>query len=163
MKIVVLSDTHSKDLPKQLLDELKTVDLILHAGDLCSVEDYESLLKIAKTEAVCGNMDCHELKTRLPKRKIITCEFVNIGLYHGRGSAVSVFNTVKEEFENDDVNVVVFGHSHQPFNEEIDNVLYFNPGSPNDIVFAPYLSYGILQISGKEVSGRIVKVDIDNG
>ena len=42
--------------------------------------------------------------------------------------------------------IIVFGHSHLPMNEYIKGVLYFNPGSATDTVFAPYRSYGIIEI-----------------
>ena len=53
---------------------------------------------------------------------------------------------------------VIFGHSHQPFNETIDHVLYFNPGSPNDIISAPYCSYGILEVTDKKIVAKLIKV-----
>jgi putative phosphoesterase len=56
------------------------------------------------------------------------------------------------------VDVVIFGHSHWPVNETINNVLYFNPGSPNDVVRAPYCSYGIINIDAGKISAKIVKV-----
>ena len=56
------------------------------------------------------------------------------------------------------IDVVMFGHSHEPLNEKNGGVLYFNPGSPNDKVFAPYCSYGILDISEKGIIGKIIKV-----
>jgi len=36
--------------------------------------------------------------------------------------------------------------------------IYFNPGSPTDTIFAPYQSYGILEINGKEIKRSIVKI-----
>ena len=39
-----------------------------------------------------------------------------------------------------------------------DGVLFFNPGSPTDKVFAAYNSYGILEINDKKVEGKIVKI-----
>jgi hypothetical protein len=67
---------------------------------------------------------------------------------------------VKREFANKKVDVVVFGHSHHPMNEKIDDVLYFNPGSATDTVFAPYRSYGILEMTNT-ITGRIIKLDED--
>ncbi len=158
MKIGVISDTHSHDVSQQLLDDFKSVDLIVHAGDFCSREDLENFKKVKNVRAVYGNMDGHELRQILPERDIFQADGMTIGLWHGRGAAEKTLNLVKEEFEKDKVDVVIFGHSHQPTNEVIDNVLYFNPGSPTDIVRSPYPSYGILEIDDGKVSGKIIRI-----
>ena len=163
MKIGVVSDTHSHLIPKQLLDDFKTVDLIIHAGDFCSVADLKIFKKIAKVRAVYGNMDGLELRQILPERDIFQVEGVAVGLRHGHGTPGKVLEFMKEEFKKNKVDVVIFGHSHYPVNETINGVLYFNPGSPNDSVRAPYCSYGILNIKDGTVSGKIIKVGHANG
>ncbi|VAX37795.1 Predicted phosphoesterase MJ0623 [hydrothermal vent metagenome] len=160
MKIGVVSDTHSKDVPPQLIKDFQKVDLIVHAGDFCSLEDYQFFQKIQEVKAVYGNVDEQRLCRKLPRRQVFEVEGVKIGVYHGEGSPHVVINFVKEEFKKDKVDVVIFGHSHYPFNEKIGKVLYFNPGSPNDIVRSPYCSYGILEIKSKNnIVAKIVKVD----
>ncbi len=160
MKIGVLSDTHSRNLSKKILNDLKTVDLIVHAGDFCSTEDLNALKKIGKVEAVYGNMDGSGLRALLPKSKIINCESFLIGLFHGEGAPKFLLDRVKQEFKGKKVDIVIFGHSHQPMNEKIGNVLFFNPGSATDTIFAPFRSYGILELTD-HVEGRIIKVDDD--
>ena len=162
MKIGVVSDTHSRPIPQQVFDTFKNVDFIIHAGDFCSLEDLKKFQEIKTVKAVHGNMDENNLCALLPERDIVAWENFKIGLYHGRGPAHQILDSVQEEFKNDHVDAVIFGHSHQPFNEELNGVLYFNPGSPNDRIFAPYCSYGILEIKGEKLVGKIVKVK-DNG
>lgn len=159
MKIGVVSDTHSYVVPRQMLNDFKSVDLIVHAGDFCSMTDLNIFKKIQKVRAVFGNMDGLELRQILPERDLFEIDGVKVGLYHGRGSSGNILKLVKSEFRKEAPDVVIFGHSHQPFNETIDNVLYFNPGSPTDVVRAPYCSYGILGIANGKVSGKIVKVE----
>ncbi len=159
MKIGIISDTHSYVVPQQVIDDFKAVDLIVHAGDFCSAADLRIFTKIKKVHAVFGNMDGLELRQILPERDIFEVEGLKIGLYHGHGPSGKVLDSVKAEFKKDKVDVVIFGHSHQPFNEKINSVLYFNPGSPSDIVRAPYCSYGILEINNGKVSGKIIKVE----
>ena len=163
MKIGVVSDTHSHIVPQQILDDFKNVDLIVHAGDFCSTADLKIFSKIKEVRAVFGNMDGLEIRRILPERDIFEADGLKIGLYHGHGSSEKILDFVKTEFKRDKVDIVIFGHSHQPFNEEINNVLYFNPGSPSDIVRAPYCSYGILEISDGKASGKIIKVDNYHG
>ena len=158
MKIGVVSDTHSYDLPKQMMDDFKNVDLIVHVGDFCSGEDLNRFKKINEVRAVFGNMDGLELRHILPEHEIFEAEGLKIGLCNGEGSPERVLSFVRNVFKKDKVDVVIFGHSHHAFNEIIDGVLYFNPGSPTDTVRPPYCSYGILEINNGKASGSIIKV-----
>lgn len=158
MKIGVVSDTHSREIPKQFLNDLKKVDFIIHAGDFCAVEDFEQLKSLKDLKAVHGNMDEEGLKKMLPRRLIFQCGSFLIGIFHGEGPRQRVLDAVKAEFKKEKIDCVVFGHSHQPFNEKIEGVLYFNPGSPNDEVCAPYCSYGILEIKDNQITANIIKV-----
>lgn len=163
MKIGVVADTHSHLLPRQLLEDFKNVDLIVHAGDFCSASDLKIFEGIKDVRAVFGNMDGPELRRILPECDIFRIGGATVGLCHGRGSPEGVLDFVKAKFKKNKVDVVVFGHSHRPFNETIDGVLYFNPGSPTDVVRAPYCSYGILDVRDGAVSGTIVKVEHPHG
>lgn len=160
IKIAVISDTHipvaAQDIPESVYDGMRGVDMILHAGDLLDMEVLKKLAKIAPVRAVCGNMDTGETATQLPQKDIIKVDGVSIGLIHGRGAPAGLIDLVRGEFK--DVNAIIFGHSHSPVNQVKDGILFFNPGSPTDKVFAPYNSYGILEINGKEISPRIIKI-----
>ena len=163
MRIGVVSDTHSRPLPAQMMKDFEDVDFIIHAGDFCDWDDYENFVKLKTVKAVYGNMDSSKIRQRLKRKEIIPCENFQIGIFHGEGSGNHILETVKEEFQKDKVDVVVFGHSHRALNETINHVLYFNPGSPNDTIFAPYCSYGLLKINEKKISGEIIKVKGKNG
>lgn len=158
-RIAVISDTHipkaAQDLPESVYNELENVDLILHAGDLVEMAVLQKLQNIAPTRAVQGNMDMDEVKAALPEKDIIEVEKFKIGLIHGYGSPGRLVTTVSNEFKN--VDVIVFGHSHSPFSERVKNTLFFNPGSPTDKIFAPYNSFGILEV-GEEIKGRIIRL-----
>jgi len=157
MKIGVVSDTHSLELPPQMLRDFEGVDFIIHAGDFCTTGILEALRKIKDVKAVYGNMDGQDLRKILPRRQVIKCGPFSIGIFHGEGNPQGLLECVKKEFKDTKVDVIIFGHSHKAMNEEIDGILYFNPGSPNDGVVAPYRSYGILEINGK-ITGKIIKV-----
>lgn len=161
MKIGVISDTHiplaSPFLPKEVISGLKGMDFILHAGDLVDSSVLSELKKIAPTYAVRGNMDSKDLLHLLPGRLIMPVGKFKIGLFHGFGSPSKLVELLKEEFKNEKLDAIIFGHSHYPFNEVQDGILFFNPGSPTDKVFSPYNSFGILDISDK-ITGRIVKI-----
>ncbi len=162
MRIAVVSDTHlsgPEDLPQGLLRTFAEVDLILHAGDLVQLSVLEELQKVGpKVVAVCGNMDPISVKRTLPDRQIIQAEQFRIGLTHGRGTPANLMETVKRIFKDEQVDCIVYGHSHCPQNEVCEGILYFNPGSLTDKVYAPYNSYGILEID-KKLTGKIIKLE----
>ena len=161
MRIGVLSDTHipraCADLPAEIAEAFKNVDLILHAGDLVEMKVLKELRKLADTKAVRGNMDEPELVKVLPEKEIIKVNGFTIGLTHGYGPPANLINYVKNEFP-EKVDVIVFGHSHSPVNEKREGILFFNPGSPTDKIFAKHNSYGILTINGS-IKGEIIKIN----
>ncbi len=158
IRIGVVADTHSRQLPAMMLKDFKSVDLIIHAGDFCELEDYQAFANIKEVKGVYGNMDSSAVRKILPRRQVFKIGAFQVGLFHGEGPPKTVLEKVKEEFAKDKVDIVIFGHSHQPYNQREGNVLYFNPGSPNDPVFAPYFSYGILEIANKDFSAKHIKI-----
>lgn len=160
MKIGVISDTHipraATELPGRIYSEFKNCDLILHAGDLVELSVLDKLKAVAAVKAVYGNMDDRKVRQALPEKEVIDIKGkFKIGMIHGRGAPTNLIKTVAGEFNN--VDVIVFGHSHSPVNKRINGVLFFNPGSPTDKVFAAYNSFGILEVNN-EIKGRIIKL-----
>ena len=160
MLIGLISDTHipdrAKQLPQNVLDAFSDVDLILHAGDLTSIEVIEELEEIAPVMAVQGNMD-RVSGIKLPKAKIVEAEGLKIGIVHGevypRGDTQQLVYLAKEL----GADILVSGHSHQPKIEQTDGVLLINPGSP----IVPRLAdrtVMLLEINNKEVDVEIVKI-----
>ena len=161
MKIGVISDTHIKNpdrlLPNEVFEAFEGVDLILHAGDILIEEVLLQLKAIAPVEAVCGNNDSYEIYQKYGMRKLITVGDKKIGLTHGTGRERTQINAYGEFFD-DQVDCVVFGHSHIPFNEMVNGVLLFNPGSATQRRFQPRHSVGILHVHQKLV-GEIIYID----
>lgn len=165
MRILVISDTHipvvAETLPQQVIAEAGNSQLCLHAGDLIDYAVFEKLSTYTKTLGVYGNMDNEEVRKRLSYKKIIEVEELRIGIIHGKGAPQNLLSLINREFEEvwDSIQIFIFGHSHQPFCQKIDSKLYFNPGSPTDKIFAPYNSYGILEIKGSNiVTADIIKL-----
>ncbi|MFH1190463.1 MAG: metallophosphoesterase [Candidatus Omnitrophota bacterium] len=161
MRIMVLSDTHiprsAHALPEQLLEDIKSSDMVLHAGDFIDEEAYELIAKLKpEFHAVRGNMDSPGLRRRLKDKEIITVGKVKIGLIHGYGAPKDLIHTVRQEFRG--VDAIVFGHSHAAVNITKDGILYFNPGSPTDTIFAKAKTYGILDVTDAGIEGKIVRL-----
>lgn len=149
MKVGVISDTHVptlvRYLPAAVFDIFKDVDLILHAGDIVQLSVLDELRMIAPVEAVAGNMDDAETQLHLPLKKIIPLGKFSIGLIHGKYKIDRQKALIRQEF--DQVDLIVYGHSHTPFWGKVGDVYFLNPGSPTDTRHAPYNSVAILEIS----------------
>ncbi len=156
MLIGVLSDTHlrtGRTLPQFVWKALEDADLILHAGDILVDTLLTDLAAVAPVYAVRGNCDSWEID--LPNNRIVTCEEVQIGLTHGyEGFGRSTPERAFNSFRNSSVDIIVFGHSHQPHLEWKDGILLFNPGSPTDKRRELQYSMGFLRISGKQIEAE---------
>jgi putative phosphoesterase len=151
MKIGVVSDTHVTsfaEVPDRILHALAGVDLIIHAGDFVARDVLDGLKQLGEVKAVQGNMDSEELKQLLPEKEILEIKGKRIGIIHGWGSPYGIDERVGGMFDN--VDIIVYGHSHHAQNEVKNGILFFNPGRANN-------SFGILTI-GQEVSGEIINL-----
>ena len=158
MKICVISDTHSLNLPQKLLEELSKVDLIIHAGDICDLGLLKLLQSMKPVKAVYGNMCDAKLKAKLPLKEYFECEGVRIGIHHGHVGIKDARGNAEDQFKGQKVDIIIFGHSHHALNQKIDGVLYFNPGSPNDVVKARYFSYGMIVVHEGKYKASIIKL-----
>ncbi|PMQ02184.1 MAG: YfcE family phosphodiesterase [Dictyoglomus sp. NZ13-RE01] len=162
VKIGVISDTHLPSrypsLPPKVIEKLKGVDYILHAGDWEDLFFLPDLEKIATVYGVHGNMDHPDVKIKLPPKRVIEIEGVKIGLIHGGGAPFGIKERIRKEFINDNVRVIVFGHTHKPLIEWDNDILFFNPGSPTDKFFTDKNTIGYLYIDKDKVWGEIVEL-----
>jgi putative phosphoesterase len=161
MKIAVIADTHitSGVVPPGLLRIAGQADMVIHAGDLVQAAVLKELKSVCPdVRAVYGNMDGEELKAKLSARLIIDLPGgIRIGVMHGWGAPAGLLDIVESEFRGKNVQIAVYGHSHQPSRVERNGVIYFNPGSPTDKVYAPYNSYGLIEIRNG-VEAKIVRI-----
>lgn len=159
MKVGVLSDTHipkrAGGLPEEVIQAFRNVDHIIHAGDITSPKVLSELECLASVTAVSGNVDPEPLQETLGSKKITTLSGYRIGITHGHGSGGKTLERAMKCFEKDDVDCIIFGHSHIPFCEYINGILMFNPGSPTDKRRNELYSFGILEL-GEEIKAKHV-------
>jgi len=158
IKIGVLSDTHLRepgpDFKNMIETHFKGVDKILHAGDFVDWSVAEYLSGQKELIAVCGNMDSSDVRRAFPQKRIIELGRFQVGLIHGGGSPFGIESRVRDEFE--EVDAIVYGHSHTPANHQVKDILFFNPGSPTRS-FIHRATLGILHI-GEKIEGEIIKI-----
>jgi putative phosphoesterase len=136
MRIGIVSDTHDRVLPA-LHAALGGVDEILHAGDVASTETLAEIETIAPVTAVRGNMDDRALADRLPKELVVERSGVRIALVHGHRVGHASVDDLAERFGERGVDLVVWGHIHEPVSEEREGVRYFNPGTAGGVGAPP--------------------------
>ncbi len=156
MKAGVVSDTHLRGITDDFQwivnTYLSDVDMILHAGDIVSVNVVE-FLNNGSFHGVCGNMDPPEMRALLPDRQVLTIGKHRVGLIHGWGSPEGLEERIRPVFQN--VDVIVYGHSHKAVNHLKDGILFFNPGTATGYSASGVHSIGILEF-GETVSGTII-------
>jgi len=159
MKIGVISDTHLSK-PTEALCRLQygvfaDVSMVLHAGDLTELDVLEAFSD-KEVVAVSGNMDSPVVKNQLPSKRIIEVAGFRIGLTHIWGKPFASVKGLMADF--DQVNAIVYGHTHRPVNEVRGGVLFFNPGAfYGSTRFLARGSVGILTL-GEELKGQIIKL-----
>lgn len=158
----MLSDTHVPErmarLPQRLLNQIKSDDIIFHAGDFVAWGAFQELKSLATLYAVFGNMDEVRIKKLLPQMKVVEVQGKRIGVYHGSGSPFRLGERVYREFE-ERCDVLIFGHSHVPYNRKIKDTLLFNPGSLSGNMMPPFAAtYGVLTIDGDDIWGEIFEL-----
>ena len=140
MKLGIISDTHVgtiDEIPAAVRKALANVDIIIHAGDFTQKAVLDGLRAIGQVKAVRGNVDSTEVKGNLPERDVFEVGGKKIGLIHGSGAPWGITKRVKNQFSG--VDIIIFGHSHEPHNRYIRGVLLVNPGQAKN-------SFGLLTI-----------------
>lgn len=160
MKILVISDTHfrrpGERLPRAVEEAAAAAELIVHCGDFEALSAYEYFRRLGQVVAVRGNMDDPTLKEILPEMVTFEAAGRKIGAVHGWGEPRGLAERMAALFS--DVEAVLFGHYHHPYRETKDGILLFNPGSPTDRVYAPYNSYGIVEVTADGIEARVVRI-----
>jgi uncharacterized protein len=124
MRIGLIADTHMPgslaELWPQAYAAFQGVDMILHAGDLHTLEVVDELGKLAPIYVARGNGDM---------------DGVSIGMIHHfpspvRKSPEHIFRYVEKHFGDVVPQVLIYGHTHLEGLHWVNNMLCVNPGSP---------------------------------
>ena len=158
MKIGILSDTHLiaplPEFKKSIDHHFRDVDKIIHLGDFTDIGIARYLSGKKELIAVCGNMDLQEIRTEFPTKREVEVSGFRIGLIHGGGPPSGIEARIRDQF--DDVDVIIYGHTHTPANHRVKEILFFNPGSPTR-PFAKKGTIGILHLE-ENITGEIIEI-----
>ena len=156
MRLLLIADTHvpkrARDLPAQVWDEVARADVVIHAGDWVAPELLDELeTRAARLVACWGNNDGPALRARLPERADVTLAGVHFTVVHETGASGGREARMSKLYP--DSQVLVFGHSHIPWDTTTDSGLrLLNPGSPTDRRRQPFCTYMTAQVSDGTVT-----------
>lgn len=146
MRIAILSDTHGLLRP-EVVEYLKTADVILHGGDINKQSIMDELRQYAPLYIVRGNND-KEWAQDIPHDLTLTLDGMTFVMVHNK----------KEVPDLTGADVVVFGHSHKYLQEEKDGVLWLNPGSCGPRRFHQEITMMMAELTGGSL--RVEKIII---
>ncbi|MET0449114.1 MAG: metallophosphoesterase [Aeromicrobium sp.] len=162
-RILLLADTHvpkrARALPEQVWQEVDRADVVVHAGDWVEVSLLDELAdRSRRLVGVHGNNDGPDLQARLPLVAREVIDGVRLAVVHETGAATGRERRCDEEFPETDV--LVFGHSHIPWDTTTPNGLrLLNPGSPTDRRRQPHCTLMTAQfVDGAVTDVRLVTV-----
>jgi uncharacterized protein len=145
VRLLLIADTHvprrARDLPAQVWDEVANADVVIHAGDWVTPDLLDELEARAGRLIACwGNNDGSVLRERLPERADVTLAGVRFTVVHETGASGGRDARMSRLYPDRDV--LVFGHSHIPWDTTTDTGLrLLNPGSPTDRRRQPFCTY----------------------
>lgn len=147
-RVGIISDTHGL-LREEVINYLKTCDYIVHGGDINTEDVLNKLKDIAPLYVVRGNNDKGEWAEKLPKELYIEIGNIRFYMVHNKKDISSKLKPI---------DVIIFGHSHKYFCENIEDILWLNPGSCGKRRFNSPINLAIMTIENNDYN--IEKIDI---
>ncbi|BCJ46965.1 phosphoesterase [Actinoplanes ianthinogenes] len=160
MRLLLISDTHvpkrARDLPPPLWAAVDEADVVVHAGDWVDVTLLDALERRAARLIGCyGNNDGPALRARLPEVARASLGGVRLAVVHETGPSGGRERRCAERFP--DTDVLVFGHSHIPWDSVAPGGLrLLNPGSPTDRRRQPDCTYLTATVAGGELTDVVL-------
>lgn len=165
MRIGLIADTHLPSLVRsldelgpQIADVLRSVDLILHAGDVTAPSVIEWCAQFAPLLIAEGNNDLFD-DARMAKKQMLDIHGWRIGMAHElRPESRPIEQILHSSLDGERVDILIGGDTHVERLEFRDDVLLINSGSP---ILPHHLStrlgtLGILEVSPARVRAEII-------
>jgi len=128
MKLLITSDVHGNDTAlADVVKMHKDVDYHINAGDMCLDPRIWERYHIV---SIKGNND---FGSDLPYVRVLDFEGTRILLTHGHIEHVKFgLDRLKLKAKVNEVQIVVFGHTHERYMMVDEDILFINPGSLGD-------------------------------
>lgn len=143
-KILVLSDTHGK-LPINI--DSFNANFLIHAGDIGKEILNKIDIDVEYTPYIVrGNTD-FDINNGIPDFITETIEGVRFFIVHNLSAPHRIISENDNLIKTYQPDIVVFGHTHKPFVEKKNDILFFNPGSVGMAGMTGERSYGIITVN----------------
>jgi putative phosphoesterase len=157
LRLGIISDTHGHY--DDAIGHIFTgVDAIVHAGDIGKLDIIHRLERIAPVFAVEGNNDWFGV---YPTERVEELNGQRILIRHIFGELHQLDRTARELINAERPDVLIFGHSHRPYREQLGSTLLFNPGSAGPRRFKLPRTVGLLTLLRGSVEAEIINLDED--
>jgi uncharacterized protein len=150
----------ARHLPDALWAAVAAADVVVHAGDWVGVDLLDVFqARAARLIGVYGNNDGPALRARLPEVARVELAGVRVAVVHETGAAPGRERRCAAAYP--DVDVLVFGHSHIPWDTTATRpdggtLRLLNPGSPTDRRRQPTYTW----MTAEAVEGRLDAVTV---
>jgi len=132
-------------------------DAVIHCGDFTSEEFCQELIRFGKPlYAVHGNMDDSRIIGRFPSKQVVKLEGHLIGITHGEGMPRGIGERVKRKFYGEEIELLLFGHTHEVLWQEESRPKLLNPGSATDRYPPHRPSFARLTIKNEGIQVEII-------
>lgn len=164
LNLMLVADTHvpqrAGELSPQVWNAVENAEVVFHTGDWVAEELLDAFLQRSRRlVGVYGNNDGSGLRSRLPETAVATLEGVRFAMVHETGVAKG--REARCEALYPDADVLVFGHSHIPWDSTSPRGLrLLNPGSPTDRRRQPACTFMTAVVDAAALS-RVTLVTVD--
>ena len=135
---------------------VRGAEWVVHCGDFTSMGVLEELRRLTPHfVGVFGNADPSNIRHQLSHQVTFELEGRKIVVIHPPwgGHPDGLEKELALRFP--DVDAILFGHTHEPCNEKINNTLLLNPGQGYASFMVP-ASLAILTVTRSELSGELL-------
>ena len=152
MKLLILSDSHGAFAPMEEAVRREQPDQIIHLGDLWrDAKALEAVFPHLPVEMVPGNCDA---MFSAPQEKLLKIEGHMLLIGHGHTWRVKQsLLAAAYAAEEQGAEVLLFGHTHQPYCGKRGTALLFNPGSIRNG------DYGVLSLTEDGVDAALFRLN----
>ena len=147
IKVGIIFDTHGLLRPA-VLEELQSCDYILHGGDVNKPEILDTLRAIAPLYVVRGNND-KEWAENIPESLTFQIEEFRFFVVHNKKFVPKSL---------DDIDVVIYGHSHKYSEQTLSGILWLNPGSCGKRRFDQEITFAMMTVDGIKVEVEKIQI-----
>jgi len=156
-RILVVGDTHAYSfgkVPIEIVEIAKRVDWVIHVGDYVSHDVLRGFRKLKgdRFRGVHGNADPMGIRMELPMKDILEVCGKRIGISHPAqgGPHEDTIERVRRDFLKHSVDMIVYGHTHDPKIEDIEGIRLLSPGKgyKEGSSFGAPASVGLITIDG---------------